>query len=163
MPAEDFATRTLPAIFDTLASPDVLAADASRDRLDLARNAGALELARDTVGTIQAADGLDRMLADQFAATHVAAMKTAALMAKQRDVADRTYGSANQAANVEAARPAGAMVRLNGSFQAGPQSLQKVRSGGRQVVVVQHNMVQPGGQAVIGGQTRVSRKSRKAG
>ncbi|MGH1587821.1 hypothetical protein ACRBEV_05050 [Methylobacterium phyllosphaerae] len=161
MPAEDFATGTLPAILDTLANPDFVAADASRDRLDLAKNAGALELALDTADTIQAADGLERMLAHQLAATHVATMKTAALMGQQLDIADRTLGATNQAANVEAVRLAGAMARLNGSFQAGLQTLQKVRSGGRQVVVVQHNVVQSGGQAVIGGQTGVSRKTRK--
>ncbi|MGH1570273.1 hypothetical protein ACRAWG_05910 [Methylobacterium sp. P31] len=163
VPEEDFAAKTLPAILDTLVSPDAVAADASRDRLDLAKNAGALELALDTADTIQAADSLERMLAHQLAATHVAAMKTAALMGKQLDIADRTYGTANQAANIEAVRLAGAMARLNGSFQAGLQTLQKVRSGGRQLVVVQHNVVQPGGQAVIGGQTGVSRKSRKGG
>lgn len=45
MPAEDFAENTLPAILDTLANPDAVAADASRDRLDLAKNAGSLEMA----------------------------------------------------------------------------------------------------------------------
>jgi len=163
VPFENFAIKTLSAILDTLVNPDAVAADASRDRLDLAKNAGALEIALDTAETIQAADSLERMLAHQLAATHVAAMKTAALMGKQFDIADRTYGSVNQAANVEAVRLAGAMARLNGSFQAGLQTLQKVRSGGRQVVVVQHNVVQPGGQAVTGGQMGVSRRNRKGG
>lgn len=48
VPGEDFATRTLPAILDTLVSLDAVAADASRDRLDLAKNAGSLELALGT-------------------------------------------------------------------------------------------------------------------
>lgn len=48
MPAEDFATKPLPALLDTLVSPDAVAADASRDRLDLLKEAGALEVALDT-------------------------------------------------------------------------------------------------------------------
>ncbi|MGT2479583.1 hypothetical protein ACU4GR_13430 [Methylobacterium oryzae CBMB20] len=67
VPAEDFATKTLPAILDTLVNPDAVAADASRDRLDLAKNAGSLELALDTADTIQAGDALERMLAHQLA------------------------------------------------------------------------------------------------
>ncbi|SFM90612.1 hypothetical protein [Methylobacterium pseudosasicola] len=155
LPSEDFATRTLPAILDTLVNPDAVAADASRDRLDLDKNAGSLELALDTADTIQAGDVLERMLAHQIATTHVLAMKAAAVMVQQLDIADRTMGTAKQAACVEAARMAGAGARMNGSFQAGMQTLQRVRAGGQQTVVVQHNYVGDGGQAVIGGQQQV--------
>ncbi|WP_051072340.1 hypothetical protein [Methylobacterium mesophilicum] len=155
VPAEDFATNTLPAILDTLVNPDAVAADASRDRLDLAKNAGSLELALDTADTIQAGDALERMLAHQMATTHVLAMKAAAVMGQQLDMADRTMGTAKQAACVEAARMAGTVARLTGSFQAGMQTLQRVRAGGQQTVVVQHNYVGDGGQAVIGGQQQV--------
>ena len=155
VPAEDFATKTLPAILDTLVNPDAVAADASRDRLDLAKNAGALELALDTADTIQAGDALERMLAHQMATTHVLAMKAAAVMGQQLDLADRTMGTAKQAACVEAARMAGAFARLTGSYQAGMQTLQRVRSGGRQTVIVQHNHISPGSQNVIGAQQQV--------
>lgn len=96
VPAEDFATNTLPAILDTLVNPDAVAADASRDRLDLAKNAGALELALDTADTIKARDSLERMLAHQMATTHVLAMKAAAVMGQQLDVADRTMSTAKR-------------------------------------------------------------------
>ena len=155
VPSEDFATRTLPAILDTLVNPDAVAADSSRDRLDLAKNAGSLELALDTADTIQAGDALERMLAHQMATTHVLAMKAAAVMGQQLDLADRTMGTAKQAACVEAARMAGAVARMNGSSQAGMQTLQRVRAGGQQTVVVQHNYVGEGGQAVIGAQQQV--------
>lgn len=56
VPTEDFATRTLPAIRDTLVNAVAVAADASRDRLDLAENAGLLKLALDTANAIQAGD-----------------------------------------------------------------------------------------------------------
>ncbi|MCJ2097694.1 hypothetical protein [Methylobacterium sp. E-046] len=155
VPAEDFATKTLPAILDTLVNPDAVAADASRDRLDLAKNAGALELALDTADTIQAGDALERMLAHQMATTHTLAMKAAAIVNQQLDLADRTMGSAKQEACIEAARMAGTVARMNGSFQAGMLTLQRMRSGGRQTVIVQHNHVGEGGQAVIGGQQQV--------
>lgn len=101
VPAEDFAAKTLPAILDTLVNPDAVAADASRDRLDLAKNAGVLELALDTADTIQAGDALERMLAHQMATTHTLAMKAAAIVNQQLDLADRTMGTAKQAARAE--------------------------------------------------------------
>lgn len=155
VPAEDFATKTLPAILDTLVNPDAVAADASRDRLDLAKNAGTLELALDTADTIQAGDGLERMLAHQIATTHTLAMKAAAIVNQQLDLADRTIGTAKQAACVEAVRMAGAVAQMNGSFQAGMLTLQRMRSGGKQTVVVQHNHIAPGSQNVIGAQQQV--------
>lgn len=151
LPGEDFASETLPALLDTLVNANAVAADASRDRLDLAKQAGALEMALDTADTIQAGDGLERMLAHQLATAHVAAMKAAGVMNGLLDHAGRTMGAERQMACVEANRMAGAYARLTGSFQAGMVTLQRVRSGGRQTVIVQHNHVGDGGQAVIGG------------
>jgi len=122
VPGDDFVEKTLPAILDTLASPDAVAAD-----------------------------GLERMLAHQLATAHTAAMKAAGVMSNLLAQADRTTGPAQQAACIEAARMAGAFSRLTGSYQAGMQTLQRMRSGGRQTVIVQHNHVSDGGQAVIGG------------
>ncbi|ACA18344.1 hypothetical protein M446_3979 [Methylobacterium sp. 4-46] len=151
LPGDDFTGKTFPAILDTLADPTAVSADASRDRLDLAQQAGSLEMALDTADSIQAADALERMLAHQLATAHVAAMKAAALMRQHLDVADQTRGAAQQAAGIEAARMAGAFTRLTGSFQAGMATLQRMRSGGRQVVVVQHNHINKGAQAVVTG------------
>jgi hypothetical protein len=161
MPAEDFAENTLPAILDTLANPDAVAADASRDRLDLAKNAGSLEMALDTADSIQAADGLERMLAHQLATAHVAAMTASALMQQQMTEASRSLGPNRQAACVEAERMSRAFVRLTGSYQAGMQTLQRMRSGGRQVVVVQHNHIGEGAQAVVAGSVTGGPRSRK--
>ena len=156
VPEADFATETLPAIVDTLVSPDAVAADASRDRLDLAKNAGSLEMALDTAETIQAGDALERMLAHQMATAHVLAMKAAVVMKQEIEFAERCFDPVKkQAACVEANRLAGTYARLTGSFQAGMQTLQRVRSGGRQTVIVQHNHVSEGGQAVIGGQQQM--------
>jgi hypothetical protein len=151
VPAEGFAENTLPAILDTLVSPDAIAADASRDRLDLVKNAGSLEVALDVADSIQANDSLERMLAHQLATAHVAAMKAAAVMQTHLDEASRSAGPYRVAAGVEAERMARTFGRLTGSYPAGMQTLQKLRSGGRQVVVVQHNHRNAGGQAVVGG------------
>ena len=68
-----------------------------------AENAGSLELVLDTSDTIQAGDALERMFAHQMATTYVLAMKVAAFMGQQLDIADQTMGAAKQAACVEAA------------------------------------------------------------
>lgn len=156
VPAEDFATKTLPAILDTLVSPDAVAADASRDRLDLLKEAGTLEVALDTADSIQANDSLERMLAHQMATAHAMAMRAAKVMGQELDSAERHLDPAKRsAACVEVNRLAGTYARLTGSYQAGMLTLQRMRSGGRQTVVVQHNHIGDGGQAVIGGQQQV--------
>ncbi len=161
LPGEDFAEKTLPAILDTLANPDAVAADASRDRLDLAKNAGSLELSLDTADSIQANDSLERMLAHQLATAHVAAMKAAAVMQSHLDEASRSAGAYRVAAGVEAERMARTFGRLTGSYQAGMQTLQRLRSGGRQVVVVQHNHIGEGAQAVVAGSVTGGSRSLK--
>src|SRR5262249_20577897 len=49
-------------LVDTVAHPDYVTAEASRDRLALASEAGPLSLALDAADTIQAQDGLEKML-----------------------------------------------------------------------------------------------------
>jgi len=41
---------------------------------------------------------------------------------------------------------------MNASFQSGMLALQRLRSGGQQVVTVQYVQVEDGGQAVVAGQ-----------
>jgi len=54
--------------------------------------------------------------------------------------------------NQEICRLAGIVSRLTVSYQSGLLALQRVRSGGRQVVTVQHVHVGDGGQAVVAGE-----------
>lgn len=152
LPSEDFISDALPALLDTLANPDAVGADASRNRFDLLQQAGSLEVAIDAAGTVQARDSLERMLAHQLGTTHVLSMKVAAVMGQMLEGA-MVYAdpAKKQAACVEVARLAGTVSRLNNSFQAGMLTLQRVRSGGRQVVVVQHNHINEGAQAVVAG------------
>ena len=53
--------------------------------------------------------------------------------------------------NIETCRLAGAVTRMMNTFQQGMLTLQRVRTGGEQRVVVQYvTRVEDGGQAVIG-------------
>lgn len=52
---------------------------------------------------------------------------------------------------VETARLLNAAARMMDCYQAGFLVLQKIKTGGKQVVVVQHVRVSDGGQAVIAG------------
>jgi hypothetical protein len=62
-------------LHNTITAPNCVTADASRERLELAHNAGALEMGIDAAETIQAANSLEKMLAHQMAAIHGATMR----------------------------------------------------------------------------------------
>ncbi|MCJ2099269.1 hypothetical protein [Methylobacterium sp. E-046] len=156
IPDDDFVRDTLPALVDTLTNPDGIGSEASRARLELASQAGSVGLALDAADTIQANDSLERMLAHQMATAHTMAMRVAKVLGQELDCAEKYLDPTKRsAACVEVNRLAGAYTRLTGSYQAGMMTLQQMRSGGRQTVVVQHNYVGEGGQAVIGGQQQV--------
>jgi hypothetical protein len=159
---------------NTVRNPDYVAVDASRDRLELAHAAGALEAGLDLADSIQAENSLEKMLAHQLAAAHRATMKMAAQVNRRLDHLEgqRIEGAAAQSASVEAARLAGATSRMMQTFQQGMLTLQKLRTGGQQQVVVQHQYVtkvEDGGQAVIApkvepkGRGRGSAKPKGAG
>jgi hypothetical protein len=69
-------------LVDTVAHPDYVTAEASSDRLALASQAGSLSLALDAADTIQAQDGLEKMLVHQMAALHYGMMRATARMNK---------------------------------------------------------------------------------
>jgi hypothetical protein len=68
------------------------------------------------------------------------------------------------AVNVDACRLPGAVGRLMNSYQSGMLALERVRSGGKQHVVVQHIhqhvQVREGGQAVVAGQVKAEGRRR---
>jgi hypothetical protein len=92
------------------------------------------------------------MLAHQMATAHHLAMTMAA---KANDFAggikswDTT--TRQQVQSIEAARMAGAAARMMETYQRGLLTLERLRNGGRQTVVVQHVAVGDGGQAVVAG------------
>jgi hypothetical protein len=145
--------RDRPWIIDTVKDrPDMLAADASVARLDLAAAANTLTMAVDAAESIQAANSLERMLAHQLATAHHLAMT---LAARAGDFAGGIKSwdphIRQQLQSIEAARMAAASARMMETFQRGMLTLERFRNGGKQTVVVQHVAVGDGGQAVVAG------------
>jgi hypothetical protein len=145
----------IPGLVDTVAHPDYVAADASRDRLELANEARALGSALDAADSIQAQDSLEKMLVHEMAVLHRGMMKAAARMNEELDAAGVMQPSAREAANVRACRLAGAISRMSSTFQQAVLTLQRKRTGGRQHVTVTHVYqqvnIEDGGQAVVAG------------
>lgn len=88
-------------------------------------------------------DAVERMLAVQMAATHVATVRSA-----------RWLGAAETLPQVEAHYSG--FNRLARTFAAQVEALRKHRTGGEQKVIVQHQHVNvsDGGQAIVGNVTR---------
>ena len=142
-----------PGLACTVADPDLVTVEASRDRLELAADAGALALAVDTADTIRAGNSIEKMLSHQLAAAHTLAMRlTGRADMHSRNAAPDAFGQTNRAFHaVEAARAANAAARMMEAFQRGLLTLDRLRNGGRQTVVVQHVAVGEGGQAIVAG------------
>jgi hypothetical protein len=121
-------------------------------RLELASAAGTLTMAVDAAESIQAANSLERMLVHQMATAHKVAMTMAA---KASDFASSIQSwdpqARQQVQSIEAARMAGSAARMMETFQRGALTLERLRNGGKQTVVVQHVAVSDGGQAVAAG------------
>lgn len=130
-----------PWVKDTLEQPDLAALEASAQRTSLCLQGGGnvAALALDAANSIQAQNSLEKMLAHQLAMTHQAAMKTMSRATR--------YVSID---TVEQVRLMNAAVRAMEVFQRGLLTLQRLRTGGQQTVIVQHVQVADGGQAVIG-------------
>lgn len=135
----------------TVERPDYVTADASRDRLDLAYQAGVLETALDAADNIEGASSIEQMLAHQIAAGHRASLKLAAQLNNQIERMGVISTPDRALANLEATRLAGAISRLMTTCQTGALALQRLQTGGRQIVTVQHVNVASGGQAIVAG------------
>lgn len=82
-------------------------------------------------------DPVERMLAVQMAATHVATIRSAGWLSRAENLAQ---GQAHSTAYTKLAR----------TFAAQVEALRKHRTGGEQRVTVQHVNVSDGGQAIVG-------------
>src|SRR5262249_26045057 len=116
-------------IVDTVAHPDYVTAEASRDRLGLANEAGSFGLSLDAADTIQAQDGLEKMLVHQMAVLHRGMMRATARMDEELDAAARGDPNKRETANVRACRLAGAISRMSATYQQGLLTLQRKRTG----------------------------------
>ena len=136
---------------NTVEHPNAVTAEASMDRLKLADDGiHCVAMAVDAAETIQAANSIEKMLAHQLAAAHTLAMTFAG---KARELVDHDGGPYQQDGiyAAEAARVANSSARMMDAFQKGALALHKLRTGGKQVVTVQHVNVNDGGQAVVTG------------
>jgi hypothetical protein len=131
----------------TLDSPTSVAAQASYDRMKLALDLDVLTLALDLAQTVQVRNSAEKLLCGQLAAAHQTAMQ---LLAKSLAVGNLNHPEL-RGDTVEACRLTNAAARLMSAFNEGLQTLARLRTGGRQVVTVQHVQVNDGGQAVIAG------------
>ena len=112
-----------------------------------------LETGLDAAETIEARNSLEKMMAHQMAAMHLSTMKLAAQLNRCIERMDREHHpDLRERANVQGTRLAGAIARMSGSYQSGMTTMQRLRSGGTQRVIVQHVTVTEGGQAVVAGQ-----------
>ena len=93
------------------------------------------------------------MLAHQMTVLHDQMMRTSLRISDlQLNLGSRM---GDERRNVETCRLIGALTRLTTAYQSGMMTLQRVRSAGRQTVVVKHTVqhvhVNQGGQAVVAG------------
>jgi hypothetical protein len=135
-------------------APDVLAHQASSDAMDLACKADVLPAALEMANSIKARNRTEKLLAHQAVTMHTLGMNLVARANNEIERADRHALSGNvqwrQVANVEAARATNAAARAFSAFNDAMLTLQKLRTGGKQIVQVQHVTVKDGGQAVVG-------------
>jgi hypothetical protein len=151
-----------PFVDTLLERPDMVGIDASRHRLGLAAKAGGIALALDAAETANAGNSLEKMLAHQIAAAHTAAIElqaeALALLVEFRNT-DRRYAILT----TEAAKLINASARMMDTTQHGISTLHRLRTGGRQTLVVQHVNVSGGGKAVVAGEVNgPSRDARTA-
>jgi hypothetical protein len=127
---------------DTLADPDLAAVESSETRGRLLKMNDVVALGIDVSNTVKAANTAEKLVAHEIAVAHKMAMEQAMRASNESDPEielKRLHMSA----------------RLMSVAQQGLLTLQKLKTGGTQNVVVQHVRVESGGQALVGAvQTR---------
>jgi len=118
-----------------LKEPDLLDAEVTIKRTDLADKAGVFEMAIEASESVKAKNSIQRMQAHQLALAHKYAMELMADASKQKNP-------------IYKVKLMNCSARLMETYSKGAIALQRLQSGASQVVQVQH--VQVNGQAVIG-------------
>lgn len=142
-------------IKETLIDGDLVAEEASITRTGLLvqPNLDISALAVDAADSINADNSMEKMLAHQMALAHEMVMKIGnAAMGEVWKIQVQTNNGSplTPGAATELQRLTNSVARLMGAYQAGMLTLQRIKTGGNQVVTVQHVNVSDGGQAVIG-------------
>lgn len=89
------------------------------------------------VSEINPRDGVERLLAVQMAATHVALVRAGRWMATADNLAQSQAHTSG-------------FTKLARTYTTQMEALRKHRNGGKQTVIVQHVNVEGGGQAIVG-------------
>jgi hypothetical protein len=141
--------------------PDMLAHSASTQRMELAAEADVLTLGLDAANSIDTRDSIEQMLMHQAAAAHKLGMRFLAKADHQLSQVDTWNPGSYQAHSVEAARLAHAAGKLMSAFSDTVLTVQRRRSGGKQVVQVIHQQVAvgAGGKAIVAGTVKEGRKA----
>jgi predicted component of type VI protein secretion system len=141
---------------ETVDNPGRDTVGASRARLGLLVETGTLDLGIDAAATIDARNSLEKMLAHQMAAAHRMSMKFL------RRAEQELQRQNDPDAVLEANRCTNAAARMMKAYQEGLLALGRMRTGGRQVVTVQHVQVSEGGQAIVAGAVNGSSRRPRA-
>lgn len=147
--------------------PDVLEHQASSDAMNLATKADVLPLALEMANSVKAKNRAEKLLAHEAVTMHTLAMKFAERATNEIDRANRFADSGQvqyrQIANIEAVRASNAAARAMSAYNDALLTLQKLRTGGKQKVVVvhQHVAVADGGKAVVAGSLKARGRGSK--
>jgi hypothetical protein len=120
--------------------------------MDLLIENDALALGLEMADSVKAKGRIEKVLAHQMATLHRLGMRFAGNADKELQRiwrAEHWSDGHRQVACVEAARMMNASARAMAAFNDAALTLQRLRTGGRQVVTVQHVAVNDGGQAVV--------------
>ena len=139
---------------ETVDHPGRDAVGASRARLGLLIETDTVDLGIDAAATIDARNSLEKMLAHQLAAAHRMSMKF--LRRAEQELRRQN----DPDAVLEANRCSNAAARMMKAYQEGLLTLGRMRTGGRQIVTVQHVQVSDGGQAMVAGQVSCDQRGR---
>ena len=121
---------------DTLVDPDIVAYESSETRGHMLQANDVVALGVDVANTARASNTHEKLIAHQVALAHKVAMEQAMLANHELD---RAIGIKRLQIS----------ARMMAMAQQGVITLQKLKSGGTQNVVVQHVYVGAGGQAVV--------------
>jgi hypothetical protein len=126
---------------DTLSDPDLAAVESSEARGRLLKMNDVVALGVDISNTVKASNTAERLIAHGVAVAHKVALEQA------------MRGSIESDPVLEVKRLQ-VSARMMLVVQQGVLTLQKLKTGGTQNVVVQHVYVESGGQAIVGVQSR---------
>jgi len=136
---------------DTLVDPDLVAVESSYARGRLLQANEALALGIDVSNTAHARNTHEKLLSHQIAVAHKVALEQTAAASGWESTGDPAM----------AMRRLQIAARMMATSQQAMLTLQKLKTGGSQTVVVQHVTVSGNGQAVIGNVAQPERENRE--